>query len=98
MPTYEYRRKDGSVFTIQQRMSEDALTLCPTTGQQVERIISGGGGVIYKGSGWYVKEYKNGGKNGPESSSEAKSTAATSEVKSTTPVDTPAPVTKTVSG
>jgi len=83
MTTYEYRRKDGSVFTTQQRMSEDALTLCPTTGQQVERMISGGGGVIYKGSGWYVKDYKNGGKNGPTSSNEEKSTAATSEAKST---------------
>lgn len=59
MPTYEYKREDGSTFTIQQKMSEDALHACPTTGQKVERIISGGGGVIYKGSGWYVKDYKN---------------------------------------
>lgn len=61
MPTYEYKREDGTTFTIQQKMSEDALRACPSTGQKVERIISGGGGVIYKGSGWYVKDYKNAG-------------------------------------
>lgn len=83
MPTYEYRREDGSTFTIQQRMSEEKLTLCPTTDQPVERIISGGGGVIYKGSGWYVKDYKNGGNNGAPSQSDSSSKAATPDSKTT---------------
>lgn len=73
MPNYEYKREDGSTFTIQQKMSENALTDCPTTGQKVERIISGGGGVIYKGSGWYIKDYKNAG-----TTTEAKSTPTSS--------------------
>ena len=59
MPVYEYQREDGSVFEINQRMSEDALTTCPTTGQKVKRLISGGSGVIYKGDGWYVTDYKD---------------------------------------
>lgn len=71
MPTYEYKREDGSIFTIQQRMSENALTICPTTSQKVERMISGGGGVIYKGSGWYVKDYKDGGKQPAEAPASA---------------------------
>lgn len=62
MPTYEYKREDGSTFEIKQKMSEDALTTCPETGQKVKRVISGGGGVVYKGEGWYVTDYKNGGK------------------------------------
>lgn len=66
MPTYEYKREDGSTFEIIQKISEDALTTCPTTGQKVKRIVSGGGGVLYKGEGWYVTDYKNGG-NGKKS-------------------------------
>lgn len=59
MPTYEYKREDGSVFEITQSINDDALKTCPTTGQPVKRIISGGGGVVYKGTGWYVTDYKN---------------------------------------
>ena len=59
MPTYEYKREDGTTFEITQGMNEPKLTACPTTGQPVTRIISGGGGVVYKGSGWYVTDYKN---------------------------------------
>ena len=32
MPTYEYRRPDGTTFEIVQRISEDALTHDPETG------------------------------------------------------------------
>lgn len=65
MPTYEYKREDGTTFELVQPMSDDALIKCPTTGQSVKRIISGGGGVVLKGSGWYVTDYKNKG-NGKE--------------------------------
>jgi putative FmdB family regulatory protein len=69
MPTYEYKRKDGTVFEIIQGMNDEPLATCPTTGQPVKRIISGGGGVVYKGTGWYVTDYKNGGnKNGADKS------------------------------
>jgi putative FmdB family regulatory protein len=58
MPTYSYQREDGSVFELMQRMSDPALTVCPETGQLVKRIITGGAGVVYKGEGWYVTDYK----------------------------------------
>jgi len=60
MPTYEYKREDGSTFEVFQSMSDDALKICPTTGQPVKRIISGGSGLVFKGSGFYVTDYKNG--------------------------------------
>ncbi len=63
MPTYEYKREDGTTFEITQKMSDAALTECPETGQKVRRIISGGSGVVYKGDGWYVTDYKDGGRN-----------------------------------
>ncbi len=59
MPTYQYKREDGSIFEIVQKISEDALRTCPETGQKVKRVITGGGGVVYKGTGWYVTDYKN---------------------------------------
>ena len=57
MPTYEYKREDGSVFEIVQRITAPALTECPTTGQKVKRIISGGAGLVFKGTGFYQTDY-----------------------------------------
>ena len=47
MPTYEYIRQDGSRFEVFQGINEPALTVCPDTGQPVQRAISGGAGVVY---------------------------------------------------
>ena len=63
MPTYTYKREEGTTFDLQQKISADALTTCPTTGQAIKRVITGGGGVVYKGDGWYVTDYKNKGTN-----------------------------------
>lgn len=68
MPTYEYRREDGSTFEVFQNINDEPLTHCPETGQEVKRVISGGGGVVYKGSGFYITDYKNNGKSDSSSS------------------------------
>jgi len=87
MPTYEYIREDGTTFEVFQSIKDEPLEQCPDTGQKVKRIISGGGGVVYKGDGFYITDYKNkvngksAGKNGSESSSKADNTAKTSEAK-----------------
>lgn len=83
MPTYVYRREDGSTFEIQQRITEDALEQCPETGQKVQRIISGNAGLIFKGSGFYLTDYarSNGGSNGKEQG--ASTAAAGTESKGT---------------
>ena len=57
MPTYEYKREDGTTFEIEQRITEDPLKVCPTTGQPVKRLISGGAGLVFKGSGFYLTDY-----------------------------------------
>lgn len=46
MPTYTYRRDDGTTFETQQTITDDPLAECPETGQPVERIITGRPGVI----------------------------------------------------
>jgi len=88
MPTYEYRREDGTTFEIQQRITEDPLETCPETGQKVERIISGGSGLIFKGEGFYVNDYGSGPSdtstsNGESDASETKSEETKTEDTST---------------
>src|SRR5690554_5719137 len=46
MPIYEYKREDGTVFDYWQTMSDDKLVTCPTTGQPITRLISGGNGAL----------------------------------------------------
>jgi putative FmdB family regulatory protein len=59
MPTYVYRREDGTTFEMKQRITEDPLEECPETGQDVERIITGNAGLIFRGDGFYVNDYGN---------------------------------------
>jgi len=79
MPTYVYRREDGTKFEIKQRITEDPLEECPETGQPVERIIAGSAGLIFKGDGFYITDY---GKKGSGRSEATESTNGTSESSS----------------
>lgn len=59
MPTYVYRRADGSTFELFQSITADPLTTCPDTRQPVRRLITGGIGFIFKGTGFYQTDYVN---------------------------------------
>jgi putative FmdB family regulatory protein len=57
MPTYEYEcRSCGYTFEKSQSMSEEPIKDCPECGKDVRRLIFGGSGVIFKGSGFYVND------------------------------------------
>jgi len=57
MPTYEYECKTCSFsFETFQSMSEPPLKDCPKCGKEIRRLIFGGTGVIFKGSGFYVTD------------------------------------------
>jgi len=57
MPTYEYECKSCSHnFEIFQSMSDPPIKDCPECGKEVRRLIFGGAGVIFKGSGFYVTD------------------------------------------
>jgi len=61
MPTYEYECKScGHCFEVFQAMSDAPVNKCPECGNEVRRLIFGGAGVIFKGSGFYVTD-KGGG-------------------------------------
>jgi predicted nucleic acid-binding Zn ribbon protein len=57
MPTYVYRRPDGTLFETFQKISDAPLTEDPETGQPVQRVISGGAGLQFKGDGFYLTDY-----------------------------------------
>jgi len=59
MPTYEYECEScGYRFEEFQKMTDEPIKECPLCGGKVRRVISGGTGVIYKGSGFYATDYK----------------------------------------
>ncbi len=59
MPTYEYRCPEGHEFEVFQRMSDEPGAQCPTCGAQSERLISAGAGLLFKGSGFYITDYRS---------------------------------------
>ncbi|EQA46818.1 zinc ribbon domain protein [Leptospira broomii serovar Hurstbridge str. 5399] len=74
MPTYEYRCKNcGQTFEFFQSMKDEPLKECILCKKgEVDRLISNGGGIIFKGSGFYVTDNK-----APKSSSDSGSTSST---------------------
>ena len=62
MPTYEYRCPEGHVFEKLQKMTDKPRTKCPVCGKVAIRKISGGAGLVFKGSGFYITDYGKDGK------------------------------------
>ena len=59
MPTYEYKCPEGHVFEKRfPRISTQRFAKCPKCGKRAERQISGGAGIVFKGSGFYHTDYK----------------------------------------
>ena len=59
MPTYEYEcRKCGHQFEKYQSILAEPLKTCPKCKGKVARVVSGGAGIIFKGSGFYQTDYK----------------------------------------
>ncbi len=93
MPTYDYKCKTcDKVYEHFQAMKDEPLKecLCEKKGE-VTRMISGGTGIIFKGSGFYVTDYKkNSGGESSASVSTTPTTPATTTPAPTTPAATPA--------
>ena len=59
MPTYEYQCQKGHEFEVFQRMSEPPVEKCIHCGAAAERKLSAGGGLLFKGSGFYITDYRS---------------------------------------
>jgi len=60
MPTYEYEcTKCGHSFELEQKITDPPRERCPECRAKVVRVISGGGGIILKGNGFYTTDYRS---------------------------------------
>ena len=108
MPTYEYEcSKCKKTFEVFQSMKDEALTTCPkelcrqkTWGKgKVNRLLGTGAGLIFKGSGFYITDYRSEGyktaakkesDSGKPAADSGGAKAAESKPASTTPAAAPA--------
>jgi len=83
MPTYEYQCPEGHAFEKFQKMTDKPRAKCPVCGKTATRKISGGAGLVFKGSGFYITDYGKDGKGPrkPESESTPASETKSSEAK-----------------
>ena len=80
MPTYEYQCPEGHAFEKFQKMSEKPQAKCPVCGRPATRKISGGAGLVFKGTGFYITDYGKDGK-GPRKDPSEKGGSESKEAK-----------------
>lgn len=87
MPTYEYKCDAcGHAFEKFQSMSAAPVRKCPVCGKsKVKRLLGTGAGLIFKGSGFYVTDYRSESyKSGEKGETPATASDSKSESKSET--------------
>lgn len=97
MPTYEYRCSScGDEFEEFQSITAAPIEICPKCGGPVARLISAGNGLIFKGSGFYITDYK--GSNGSAKTSEGAKADAGEKADSSAGKDTASKSSKSTTG
>jgi putative FmdB family regulatory protein len=72
MPTYQYRcTQCGEDLEAVQKFSDAPLTICPSCGGQLRKVFNAVG-VVFKGSGFYRTDSRNGSKSGDRADSDTK--------------------------
>jgi len=89
MPTYEYACANcGHRFEEFQRISAEPIRECPKCSGRLERVINGGVGLIFRGTGFYLTDYKktntSAGSNGGSGKSEKAESKPEAKQESTT--------------
>jgi putative FmdB family regulatory protein len=65
VPTYQYTCTDcGEQVEVVQKFTDDALTVCPACGGKLRKVFSPVG-IVFKGSGFYRTDSRNGSTDGP---------------------------------
>lgn len=87
MPTYEYAcQKCEHTFEQFQSMREDPLTKCPECGKKsLKRLVGGGAGLIFKGTGFYITDYRKKTGDASKTTGDSKSASSTSAPAPTAP-------------
>ena len=83
MPTYQYRCTEcGEDLEAVQKFSDAPLTTCPNCGGPLRKVFNAVG-VVFKGSGFYRTDSRNGSKNGDRAEAESTEKKSESDTKST---------------
>ena len=83
MPTYEYLCSDcDNHWEEVQKISADALEVCPKCGKSTAKRQISGGNFILKGGGWYADLYSSTPKAKGSGDSKSESTSAAAPAKS----------------
>jgi putative FmdB family regulatory protein len=76
VPTYTYRCKKCKMqFDSFQSIVDPPLKICPSCKGELERLITGGSGLIFKGSGFYITDYAKKNSSGEPPKKEEKKPA-----------------------
>jgi putative FmdB family regulatory protein len=59
MPTYVYRCRKGHTFELFHSMTDDGVKRCPKCKTRAQRVPAGGAGLIFKGSGFHITDYRS---------------------------------------
>lgn len=59
MPTYEYRCRKGHQFEVFHGIRDDSPRRCPRCGTRAHRVPAGGAGLLFKGSGFHITDYRS---------------------------------------
>jgi len=89
MPTYDYQCSAGHNFEKIHKMSESPRVKCPVCGKPAARQISGGAGLVFKGSGFYITDYGKDGKGARKAETGETTGAPAAKVEAAAPA-TPA--------
>ncbi len=81
MPTYEYECPEGHAFEKFQKMADKPRAKCPVCGTMATRKISGGSGLVFRGSGFYITDYGKDGKGPRKAESEKPAAEKSTESK-----------------
>jgi putative FmdB family regulatory protein len=113
LPTYEYACEHcDKHFDVVQSFQDDALTECPTCGSPIRKVF-GNVGIVFKGSGFYKTDSRNGSapkkdkepapapassSEGSATGSEKKGESKPTEVAASIPKESSAPANSSGSG
>jgi len=83
MPTYSYSCPScGHEFDKFQKITDETPASCPECGTPGQRRITGGAGLLFKGSGFYITDYKRAGEKGESKSADRSDKPKSADKKS----------------
>lgn len=95
MPLYQYKCNDcETIFERQQRMIEPPVRECPECQGSVRRLINSVG-IVFKGSGFYVTDNRNGNGRVQTTNAATNNKTVPAGEKSESPSSTPSSETTT---